>query len=93
MYLLDSFLCSIECRMGHFGLCISFLSSNLVAAPSPGRCLHHCLNFWREGIGLSLWEVGGLGLTFSCFPPICSLSDHFLLLSVHKYKKYICINF
>lgn len=54
-----------------------------------GRGLHRCLNFWGVGIGLLLWEVGGLGLPFSCVPPLCSLSDHFLLLSVHKYKKKV----
>lgn len=58
-----------------------------IIAPPDGRGLHRCLNFWGVGIGLLLWEVSGLGLFFPCVPPLCSLSDHFLLLSVHKYKK------
>lgn len=73
-----------------------FLFSTPIMVPLCGRDLHRCLNFTGVGIGLLLWEVGGLGLPFSCVPPLCSLSDHFLLLSVHKYKKkkkYICINF
>lgn len=60
-----------------------------IVTPPHGRGLHRCLNFWGVGIGLLLWEVGGLGLPFSCVPPLCSLSDHFLLLSVHKYKKKV----
>ena len=59
---------------------------------------HRCLNF----LGSGDWFVycgKSVGWVF-LFPVshlFCSLSDHFLLLSVHKYnnnkKKYICINF
>lgn len=57
-----------------------------------GGGLHRCLNFLGVGIGLLLWEVGGLGFFLSHLFAV--VIDHFLLLSVYKYnKKYICINF
>lgn len=78
---------------GTFMFILFFFFQTIVTLPH-GRGLHRCLNFWGVGIGLLLGEVGGLGFLFPV-PPVCSLSDHFLLLSVHKYKKkkYICINF
>lgn len=55
----------MEWRMGHFCL-YSVFFFHPIMAPPHGRGLHRCLNFWGVGIGLLLWEVGGLGLPFSC---------------------------
>lgn len=88
----DSSHFCMEWRMGHFVLNLwnSFMLCMFfhpITVPLHGRGLDRCLNFWGVGIGLLLWEVGGLGLPFSCVPSLCSLGDHFPLLSVHKYKK------
>lgn len=70
--------------MGHFYVYILFFFFHSMG----GACIA-VLNFWGVGIGLLSWEVGELGLPFSCVPPLRSLSNHFLLLSVHKYKKKV----
>lgn len=73
--------------MGHFYVDTLFSFSTLSSLLRMGGACIAVLNFRGAGIGLLLWEVGGLGLPFSCVPPLSSPSDHFLLLSVHEYKK------
>lgn len=93
------FLYGVENRALCFFLFVFFSTPSALPPDMGGACIA-VLTFWGVGIGLLSWEAGGLGLSFFFLShPLCSLSDHFLLLSVHKYKTkkktktYICINF